>query len=110
QIDPMKWGYHDYLINRLLTYPTRQLSSFIKEYNDKTLPEDVKQVMAYYHLDNQEAFYADLNWFMKSLELGIFKRIQMPPIVVISRGAFGYDYRESQLRFEDFDVSQLKKE
>ena len=110
QIDPMKWGYHDYLINRLLTYPTRQLSSFIKEYNDKTLPEDVKQVIAYYHLDNQEAFYADLNWFMKSLELGIFKRIQMPPIVVISRGAFGYDYRESQLRFEDFDVTELKKE
>lgn len=110
QIDPMKWGYHDYLINRLMTYPTRQLSSFIQEYQDKTLPLEVQQVMTYYHLDNQETFYADLKWFMKSLELGIFKRIQMPPIVVISRGAFGYDYRESQLRFEDFDVASLKKE
>lgn len=100
QIDPMKWGYHDFLINYLMTFPTRHIEDFMEKYLNRLLDNDVEKWIQYYKLDNGNAFIDDLEWFMKNLQLGVYKRIQMPPIVVISRGAFGYDYRESQLNFE----------
>ncbi|MCD8574108.1 MAG: hypothetical protein LRY28_01115 [Erysipelotrichaceae bacterium] len=42
-----------------------------------------------------------MRWFKRSVNQAVFKRIQMPPIVLISRGAFGYDYRETQGMFEE---------
>ena len=41
----------------------------------------------------------DIQWFMKAWHFAVFKRIQFPPIVTVSRGSFGYDYRESQLPY-----------
>ncbi len=45
------------------------------------------------------------------MAIAIFKRIQMPPIVVTSRGAFGNDFREAQLGFIKTErYEQLKAE
>lgn len=103
QVDPMKWGYHDALVSKLTLYPGFQIHEFEKKVLTNTLDDET---MAYwlriYGLDQDlEAFKADLQWFKKSVSQGIFKRIQMPPIVLISRGAFGYDYREVQGTFEE---------
>ena len=50
-----------------------------------------------YGLDDPKAFAEDYHWFSRAWHAGVFKRIQFPPIILLSRGAFGYDYRESQL-------------
>jgi NAD+ synthase (glutamine-hydrolysing) len=107
QIDPMKWGYHDWLLNRLMSFPTRDISQLLTDYEQSNLPEEVVNLLKYYHLDNEEAFIADLKWFLKTLDNSYFKRIQMPPIVTISRGSFGFDYRETQAKIEEF-IEQLK--
>ncbi len=53
-------------------------------------------------------FIEDIRWFMKSWHSAIFKRIQFPPIITISRGSFGYDYRESQIPYtENHEVTEL---
>ena len=40
---------------------------------------------------------ADLEWLCQQLRLSFFKRVQAPPIIVLSKRAFGFDLRESQL-------------
>ena len=54
----------------------------------------------YYGLDDPEAFIQDLEWVLRTMKGSVFKRIQFPPIVMISRGAFGNDVREAQMRPE----------
>ena len=39
----------------------------------------------------------DLEWLAGQVRASVFKRIQAPPIVVLSKRAFGFDLRESQL-------------
>jgi NAD+ synthase (glutamine-hydrolysing) len=39
----------------------------------------------------------DLEWIARQLRINYFKRIQAPPIIVLSKRAFGFDLRESQL-------------
>lgn len=100
QIDPMKWGYHDWLLNYYLTFPQRRIEQFMQAYLEGTIPSEVAPYLSFYGLTNPQTFIDDLEWFIKLFNLSIFKRIQMPPIVMISRGSFGYDYRESQLQIE----------
>ena len=39
----------------------------------------------------------DMDWVWRQYRANIFKRIQAPPIIVLSKRAFGFDLRESQL-------------
>lgn len=100
QIDPMKWGYHDWLLNYYLTFPQRRIEELMDAYLQGQLPEEITHYLKFYGLDIPSQFIEDLEWFLRLIELSVFKRIQMPPIIVASRGAYGYDYRESQLRVE----------
>lgn len=100
QIDPMKWGYHDWLIQMLMSFPSLAVERVMSAYLDKKLPADIVALLKHYQLDQGPAFIADLEWILKSWSLGIFKRIQLPPNIMVSRGAFGFDYRESQMVFE----------
>ncbi len=102
QVDPMKWGYHDWLLNKIMTFPTRGLTSFIDEYLNNRLDENITRLIKHYGLEKKEVFFADLKWFLSYLDGSVFKRIQMPPIVTISRGAFGFDYRETQAKIEQY--------
>ena len=43
-----------------------------------------------------ETFIADLEQKWKAYKLSFFKRIQAPPIITVSRRAFGFDLREAQ--------------
>jgi NAD+ synthase (glutamine-hydrolysing) len=106
QVDPMKWGYHDALVSKLTLYPGFQIKEFEKSVLSNTLEDEVMaNWLKIYGLDqDHEAFIKDLQWFKRSVTQAIFKRIQMPPIVLISRGAFGYDYREVQGSFEEEPV------
>ena len=45
------------------------------------------------------SFIADLErWWKLFCGLAVAKRIQAPPILAISKRAYGYDHRESQLK------------
>ena len=98
QVDPMKWGYHDYLVRYLTEYPSHHPVEWVKKYQDGSWKDTpVAPIMIAHGLDDPKAFVADFRWFIRNWQLGIFKRIQFPPILTVSRGAFGFDYRESQL-------------
>ncbi len=107
QIDPMKWGYHDYLVRYFTEYPSHHPFEWVQKYADgswKATP--VAETMVAYGLDDPKAFVKDFRWFIRNWQLAIFKRIQFPPILTVSRGAFGFDYRESQL--PPLETPQLK--
>lgn len=116
QLDPMKWFYHDEIIRHLLDYPTAKIEDIMQSYLDDSIYEStLGKWIHYYHLDDPKAFIDDLEWLLRTMYNAVFKRIQMPPIVMLSRGAFGSDYRESQLgfvrtkRYETLKANILKK-
>jgi len=105
QVDPMKWGYHDYLVQLFTQYPSHHFSYWLTEYlNGNWKKSEVYDLMVYYGLDDPKVFVEDFKWFTKSWQKAIFKRIQSPPLITISRGSFGYDYRESQMALVDDDL------
>lgn len=102
QIDPMKWVYHDWLVQYLVQYPSHHMLDWLKTYQSgEWKKSEVADWMMYYGLDDPHRFIEDIRWFMKAWHTAIFKRIQFPPIVTVSRGSFGYDYRESQLPYSE---------
>lgn len=101
QRDPMKWFYHDYLIAKLVEYPTAQIELIMEDYLSGALAQSpIGPWVKYYGLDDPQLFIADLEWVLRTVSQNVFKRYQMPPIVMVSRGAFGNDFRESQLQAE----------
>lgn len=100
QGDPLQYEYHD-----------RLFKSFIEPWNRMT-PEDL--LLAYkenrleailnlpkpisHYFDSASDFIADLErWWNSFAGLAVAKRIQSPPIIVVSRRAYGGDLLESQM-------------
>ncbi len=99
--DPLLYAYHDYLF-----------SSFMERWN-KAAPEDILEHYAARDLETYlgcapdlvtklfptaAAFIQDLErWFKLFAGFAVAKRIQAPPVICLSRRAYGYDHRESQL-------------
>ena len=111
QLDPMKWVYHDWLVQYFTQYPSHHFIEWLEIYlNDQWQSLEIAPWMRYYKLDEPKNFVEDIQWFMKAWHFAVFKRIQFPPIVTVSRGSFGYDYRESQLPYvNDSAVEALLK-
>lgn len=100
QVDPMKWGYHDWLIHELLSFPSLAPERILTMYLEKTFPASVVPLLHAYGLQNPSAFIQDFEWVLTLWNRSYFKRVQMPPNIIISKGAFGYDYREAQMPYE----------
>jgi len=85
QFDPMKWGYHDHLVNFLLEYGPEQVLSM---YLDQSIYEtEMGRFLKAYNLSD-EAFIEDLEWVVRQLNTAIYKRIQTPPILKVSTLGF----------------------
>lgn len=111
QLDPMKWFYHDEIIKRLTEYPGYGIEKLMQEYLDKSIYNtDLGKWIKYYGLDNPYKFIDDLEWLLNKFELGVFKRLQTPPIVMVSRGCFGSDFRENQTKYEKSNTYFALKE
>ena len=99
--DPLYYPYHDYL-----------LQAFVEHW-DKAAPEDI---VRWYRADELEknigckpglvtqlfpthqAFLDDLErWWRLFAGFAVAKRIQAPPVMAVSRRAYGFDHREAQL-------------
>ena len=97
--DPIKYGYHDALLRQMIEY-RRHPIDILEWYGTGELLErigweDKERFCAYF--PEPRAFVEDLEWIERQVRVNCFKRIQAPPIVVLSKRAFGFDLRESQL-------------
>ena len=97
--DPIKYGYHDALLRQMIEYRRHPLD-ILRWYGTGELLErigweDKERFRAYFR--EPRAFVEDLEWIERQVRVNCFKRIQAPPIVVLSKRAFGFDLRESQL-------------
>ena len=97
--DPIKYGYHDALLRQLIEY-RRHPVDILEWYRTGELLERIgweeeERFRAYF--PDPRAFVEDLEWIERQVRVNCFKRIQAPPIVVLSKRAFGFDLRESQL-------------
>ena len=102
QIDPMKFGYHCALLEVITDYKKVSIEEVLEWYLEGKLCERLKiskELFDRWGLDNPEEFVKDLEWFYKTIEKNVFKRIQAPPIILTSKSAYGYDIRESILPY-----------
>ena len=99
QGDPIKYGYHDALLCQLIEHrhhPADLLGWFADgELFSRIGWNDAERFRRYFA--DATAWVEDLEWLASQVRASIFKRIQAPPIIVLSKRAFGFDLRESQL-------------
>jgi NAD+ synthase (glutamine-hydrolysing) len=97
--DPIRYGYHDALLRQLIEFRQHPLS-LLRWLEEGTLLDrlgwDDRDALLGWFADT-EALVDDLEWVARQLRVNYFKRIQAPPIIVLSKRAFGFDLRESQL-------------
>ena len=102
QYDPMKWFYHDWLIDQLTGDTTAE--DVMEDYlSGKLMNSSMGRWLKYYHLDNGKNFIEDLEWVLRQMRVSIFKRVQSVPVVMVSKRAFGTNTQEVQ---GIFDVSE----
>ena len=98
--DPLHYPYHDYLFRAFMENPFRATPEDILEWYLSGLLEEkigcapglVKELFP-----ETKTFIADLErWWKLYAGLATAKRIQGPPILSVSRRAFGADLREAQ--------------
>ena len=97
--DPIKYGYHDAMLRQMIEYRRHPLD-FIEWYRAGELLERIgwtDEERFRQHFPEPRSFVDDLEWLDAQVRVNCFKRIQAPPIVVLSKRAFGFDLRESQL-------------
>ena len=95
--DPILYPYHDKLIRAFVEF--RKDPKEILEWYDKKVIESEMRLenrLIEKYFKNRNEFKADLEEKWRLFKLSVFKRIQSPPIIAVSRRAFGYDLREAQ--------------
>lgn len=97
QLDPMKWGYHDYLIEYLMQHSVEEVMELYE--SGEIYKTKFGSYVKMYGLNDPKAFIEDLDWIVKQFYGSVYKRIQMPPIAVMSLSAFGTGYVETQDAF-----------
>ena len=114
--DPIKYGYHDAVLQQFIEY-RRHSSDLLQWFIDGVLLErlgwdDAARFRAYF--PDVRRWIDDLEWVERQVRTNYFKRIQAPPIIVLSKRAFGFDLRETQRpfyaprRYEQLKAEALK--
>lgn len=111
--DPIIYRYHDYLFRSWVeNWEHKSLVDVANSYLDKSLAKKigVPPELIFELFPTPADFFADLErWWKLYRGMGVVKRMQMPPIVVLSRRAFGTDYRESILGFNELQSGRYLK-
>lgn len=95
--DPILYPYHDKLIRAFVEFRLDP-SDILEAYRNGLLPQLIRcdQAMIDHYFPTPELFVADLEHKWRLFKISYFKRIQSPPIIAVSKRAFGFDLRESQ--------------
>ncbi|MTI81860.1 MAG: NAD(+) synthase [Firmicutes bacterium] len=101
QGDPVIYPYHDYLF-RAFIEPWERVTpeDILKWYSEGVLEERIgcEPGLVNKIFSTPKEFIEDLEqWWKLFNGIGLAKRIQSPPILAVSRRAYGFDYRESQI-------------
>ncbi|MEG1253242.1 MAG: NAD(+) synthase, partial [Erysipelotrichaceae bacterium] len=108
QRDPMKWFYHDEIIEHL-RYDI-SLEEYMEQYLiDKMASKPIYKWIKYYGLEDPMAFLKDMDWLKGTMKRNRFKRIQLPPLLVVSKNPYGNAYIESQSDFDESYYDSLHK-
>jgi NAD+ synthase (glutamine-hydrolysing) len=97
--DPIKYGYHDALLRQMIEFRHHPLD-VLGWALDGVLPARLgwgDRARLREHFPTARDWVEDLEWVERQLRASYFKRVQAPPIIVVSKRAFGFDLRESQL-------------
>ena len=97
--DPIKYPYHDRLFRAFVEFrfdPERILNLYMTEKLEETLM--IKKGLVKKYFPTTKEFIDDLERWWRLFKINVFKRVQSPPIIAVSRRAFGYDLRETQLQ------------
>ncbi|MBQ5540887.1 MAG: NAD(+) synthase, partial [Bacteroidales bacterium] len=106
--DPIIYPYHDRLFEALQQWWNRapldgilqhyldgDLAAYLNHGEDTELTEDLIKT----NFPDAKSFTADLErWYKLFKGMGVAKRIQAPPIIAVTRRAYGFDYRESAIQ------------
>lgn len=101
QGDPIVYWYHEKLFASWMEpWQRKNIEDSLQAYADGVLLEHLG--LAHRATDFEslfptpQAFVADLErWWKLFKGIGVAKRVQAPPVLVVSRRAFGYDFREA---------------
>lgn len=112
--DPIIYPYHDYLFQSWVEHWDRKTPFDILQAYDNGKLEDLigcEKGLVQKLFKSREDFVKDLErWWNLYHGLSSAKRVQAPPIVTISKRAFGFDHRENvMLPYYDEAFEELKK-
>lgn len=93
--DPMIYPYHDKLLRAFVEWRVGK-ETLIELYKAGKISEylQLEKTIDNYFAD-ESSFVADIEDKWRKYKTAIFKRVQAPPIIAVSRRAFGFDLRES---------------
>jgi len=99
--DPFQFEYHDKLLYQMVELrrdPEDILADAVAGKLDKALglPAGKTAIGKDGYFPTMTAFIDDLELVWKRLKGSFFKRVQAPPVLAVSKRAFGYDLREFQ--------------
>ena len=112
--DPLIYEYHDYLLRSFIEKPDKASPAVIlKHYVDHDLEKflgckvDIIQQL----FPSHASFCQDLErWYSLFTGLAVAKRIQAPPVLSLSKRAFGTDFREAQmLSYFSLEYKEIKE-
>ncbi|HEX3007208.1 MAG TPA: NAD(+) synthase, partial [Bacteroidales bacterium] len=95
--DPIFYPYHDKLVKAFVEFRLDP-EEILQYYVDGTLGTTIRceQQLIDGYFKDAASFIADLEHKWRLFKISYFKRIQAPPIIAVSKRAFGFDLRESQ--------------
>lgn len=98
--DPLKYPYHDYLFRAFVErWEKAAPEDILAWYKSNTLEQEIgcQTGIIKKYFPTAKAFIADLErWWNLFTGMAVAKRIQAPPILAVSRRAYGFDHREAQ--------------
>ena len=96
--DPIRYGYHDAVLRQMIEHRRHPLDFLAWMRGGELFTRigwgDADRFRDYF--STAEEWIRDLEWVSRQLRASYFKRIQAPPIIVVSKRAFGFDLREYQ--------------
>ena len=113
--DPLVYTYHDYLLRAFIeNWHKTTPADILRWYKQGVLAQEMgcSEAALAEACPNAEALIVDLErWWKLFAGFAVAKRIQAPPVLSLTKRAFGYDHREAQLTpYFSREYYQLKEE